>query len=328
MATATPAYAPAAERVALTGLSHMWQTWNNCGPATLAMDLSYYGSRLDQADVAAELRPDKDDKNVNPDEMADFARSQGYHALVRANGDTDRLRLLLSNGVPVLIETWLEPKPNDGMGHYRLLTGYDDAQREWIIYDAYVSTGVDPDRPYAGIRSSYEELDRLWAVFNRTYLVVFDDDHAAQVAAILGEDADDRRMWERALARHLDEVETAPDDAFVSFDLGTDLVALGRYDEAAAAYDQARRTGLPWRMLWYQFGPFKAYYETGRYQEVIALVDATLKTVDNVEELYYWRGLALKANGDLAGAREAWQRALALNAHFAGAQQALAELGQ
>jgi hypothetical protein len=33
--------------VQLTGLNHAWQTWNNCGPATLAMNLSYYGSPLD-----------------------------------------------------------------------------------------------------------------------------------------------------------------------------------------------------------------------------------------------------------------------------------------
>ena len=49
-------------------------------------------------------------------------------------------------------------------------------------------------------------------------------------------------------------------------------------EEAAAAFDQARQIGLPWRMLWYQFGPFEAYYETGRYDEVIALADATLQT--------------------------------------------------
>ena len=37
------------------------------------------------------------------------------------------LRSCLRQDVPVLIETWHEPKPNDGMGHYRLLVGYDDA---------------------------------------------------------------------------------------------------------------------------------------------------------------------------------------------------------
>ena len=34
----------------LTGLSHAWQTWNNCGPATLAMNLSYFGAKIGQDD--------------------------------------------------------------------------------------------------------------------------------------------------------------------------------------------------------------------------------------------------------------------------------------
>ena len=80
------------------------------------MQLSYFGSRLTQADVAAVLRPYRDDKNVGPEEMAAFARDQGMHALVRVNGDAERLKGLLAAGLPVLIETWYEPKPNDGMG--------------------------------------------------------------------------------------------------------------------------------------------------------------------------------------------------------------------
>jgi hypothetical protein len=96
------------------------------------MNMSYFGSKLSQADVAAVLRPYRDDKNVSPDEMAAYARARGLQAIVRVNGDADRLKRLLSAGVPVLLETWYEPKPNDGMGHYRLLVGYDDAAREWI----------------------------------------------------------------------------------------------------------------------------------------------------------------------------------------------------
>ncbi len=123
-------------------------------------------------------------------------------------------------------------------------------------------------------------------------------------------------------------VASAPGDAFKWFNLGTDLVGLGRYDEAAAVYDQARRLGLPWRMLWYQFGPFRAYYETARYREVVALADATLKTTNNLEEVWYWRGMGLKGLGDVAGARQSWQRALQLNKNYRDPADALAALGQ
>jgi tetratricopeptide (TPR) repeat protein len=322
----TPAYRAAAPSVQLTGLSHMWQTWNNCGPATLAMNLSYYGSPLSQADIGAALRLYEDDKNVGPEEMAVFARSQGFNALVRVSGDADRLRLMLSNNVPVLIETWHEPEPDDGMGHYRLLVGYEDATKEWIAYDSYDSRGVDPNQPYAGIRVPYDELDRLWSVFNRTYVLIYTDELAPAMKSILGEDMDDATMWQRALEHAWAETQERPDDPFAWFNLGSDLVALGQFEPAAAAYDHARRIGLPWRMLWYQFGPFQAYYETGRYQEVVTLTNATIETTSSVEEIYYWKGMALRAQGDIAGARQAWLRALELNPNYAEAAEVLAGL--
>jgi len=327
-ATPTPVHQLTAPSVELTGLTHAWQTWNNCGPATVAMNLSYFGSPLSQADVGAALRLNKEDKNVSPDELAAFARAQGLHALVRVGGDADLLRRLLSNGVPVLIETWLEPEPGNGMGHYRLLTGYDDTQQEWIAFDSYVSQGVDPDQPYRGIRLPYDEVIRLWAVFNHTYVLVYTDDLAPAVLSILGQDTDEAAMWQRASLGAQKEVQQRPDDPFAWFNLGTDLVALGQFEQAAAAYDRARVIGLPWRMLWYQFGPFQAYYETGRYEEQMALIDATIALTTDVEELYYWKGLALQATGDLAGARQAFQRALTLNPNYADAAAALAAAGE
>ena len=108
------------------------------------------------------------------------------------NGSPETLRQLLSAGVPVLIETWYEPKPNDGMGHYRLLVGYDDAARDWIAYDSYDSHGLVKGQPYAGIRLPYAEVARDWPVFNRTYLLIYDEARAAAVEQIVGGDLDER----------------------------------------------------------------------------------------------------------------------------------------
>ena len=126
-------------------------------------------------------------------------------------------------------------------------------------------------------------------------------------------------MQARVLAQAQAVVQAQPNDPFAWFNLGSDLVALGRFKEAAQAYDRARRIGLPWRMLWYQFGPFRAYYETGRHDEVIALANATIATAKQAEEAYYWRGLAEKAKGDANAARASWQKALELNPHYADA---------
>lgn len=323
--TPAPAHQPAQSAVTLTGISHEWQTWNNCGPATLAMNLSYFGSTLDQAAIGAVLRRHPDDKNVSPEELAAFAAGQGYHAEMRVNGSTDLMRLLLSNGIPVLIETWLEEEPNDGMGHYRLLVGYDDAGQYWIGYDAYVDTGLFSSiGPYRGIRMDYAETDMLWKVFNRTYLLIYTAAQAPLVASIYGESLNQSVMWQQATQEAQALVQQNPNDAFAWFNLGTDLTALGDYSGAAQAYDQARRLGLPWRMLWYQYGPFQAYAAVGRAQDVLTLADATLSTTQSIEELHYWRGQALAALGNPVEAQRAWQQALSLNPDYRPASAALA----
>ena len=318
---------PIAPSVALGGITHMWQRWSNCGPATLAMQLSYFGIARTQFDVANVVKPDPEDKNVTPEELAAYARSQGLRAIVRVNGDGDRLRLLLSNGVPVLIETWYERGPEDSMGHYRLLSGYDEARQEWIAFDSFVMEGVSDKVPYQGIRLPYDRMERLWRVFNHIYVLVYPVDWEPLVMAILGDDVDDAQMWQRALQQAQPAIETDPQDAYAWFNLGSDLVALGRFVEAAAAYDQARAIGLPWRMAWYQFGPYRAYFETGRYADLIALSDQTIAAAGNIEEAFYWKGMGLAAQGDRAGARQAWQRAVQLNPNFQLAAAALASLG-
>ncbi len=323
--TATPAIAltPVQPAVALSGLRHNWQTWNNCGPATLAMHLSFFGSDLDQEAIRRVLRPNRNDKNTSPQELAAFARTQGLEALVRVHGHPTLLRRFLSNGLPVLVETWIEPKPDDGLGHYRVLTGYDDARRVWIAYDSFISKGVRADEPYHGILIPYDELAQGWKVFNNAYLILYPPAQEPLVRAILGEDWNERAMWERALADARAQVKATPEDAFAWFNLGTDLTALGRYAEAASAYDRARQLGLPWRMLWYQFGPFEAYVAVGRYEEVLALVDATLATTQDVEELYYWRARALMGLGRDQEAKAALERAMDLNPNFAPARDLL-----
>ena len=319
----TPQVAPGAG-VVLTGLAHYWQTWNNCGPATVSMNLSYYGSQVKQAEAAKFLKPDSDDKNVSPHELAAFARSQGFHAINRIDGDTEQLRQFINAGIPVLIETWLDH--DGGMGHYRLVTGYDDSTQEWIVYDSYISEGIDPKGPYPGIRMSYADLDRLWRVFNNTYVMVYDDARAATAEAIVGDEMDDQTMWERALTRAQTDAQANPQDAFAWFNLGSSLEALGRPADAAVAFDQARVIGLPWRMLWYQFAPFRAYYDAGRYDELVAVADATIATAGNIEETFYWKGKGLQALGDIDGARDNFRRAIELNSNYADAATALAEL--
>lgn len=281
------------------------------------MGLSHFGYKGTQADTAAVLKPDPEDKNVGPEEMAAYARSQGLEAVVRVNGDLGRLKQLLSNGLPVIVEMWHTPRPNDGMGHYRLLIGYDDPAGHFITHDSL--NGPNVQVPYG-------PFDADWRVFNRTYVVIHPSDQAEVVAAIVGADMDNTAMYDRALEVAQAEAMADPADAFAWFNAGSSLTALGRYAEAAEAFDRARTLGLPWRILWYQFGPFEAYYAVGRLNEVLALTEANLKRAGNLEESHYYRGLALDALGQAKAARKAYQMALKYNPNFTRATEVLARI--
>jgi tetratricopeptide (TPR) repeat protein len=122
---------------------------------------------------------------------------------------------------------------------------------------------------------------------------------------------------------------------FAWFNQGANLVYLQNYAEAAQAYDTAFNlyAGLsekerPWRLLWYQDGPYNAYYHTGRYQDVINLAHTTLMSVDKpvLEETYYWRGMAKEALGDRDGAIQDLQRAYTLNPNSTPAGEELQRL--
>jgi tetratricopeptide (TPR) repeat protein len=303
---------PAAE---LVGVRHEFQGWNNCGPATLAMNLSYFGRAETQNETAPFLKPNKDDKNVSPGDMAAYAQSIGYGAQVVVGADLEFLRTLVANNFPVIVESWYIPDPNDEMGHYYLLTGYNGDTL--TLQDSY--KGPNIQKPAA-------DFDALWKVFNRTAVVIWPPEKADLATSILGERADPQRMVQNALATAQAEVSANPQDKFAWFNLGSSLVASGDAAGAVQAFDTARSLGLPWRMLWYQFGPYEAYFANGQYEEVVGLTTATLQGADNLEESYYWRGRAQAELGQTEAARADFQKAVSLNSSFAPAHHALAEL--
>ena len=110
--------------------------------------------------------------------------------------------------------------------------------------------------------------------------------------------------------------------------MGSSLARLGRYEEAAVAYDQATRVGLHYRMTWYQFGIFEAYFNTGRYDDVLSYVDSNLTSGgEYVEETHYWQGRVYAEQGRNDLARAAFTKALQHNPRFQAATDALAQLG-
>ncbi len=346
--TPSPTPLPYPPSARLRGITHHFQEWNNCGPATLSMSLSYFGVYHNQATTSAVLKPNPEDRNVSPHEMAAYVNNEtDLAALFRANGDLDILRGLLSNGVPVIIETGIDPPGTfswmEWYGHYLLVVAYDDESETIWVFDSWL--GTTNELPEAtttedggqyiefgvqdgdGRTMDYATFDQYWRQFNRNYVALFNPAEQAEIVTqIVGAQVDDETMWAQAFERTAVELEQEPDNAFLWFNLGTIYTAQEEYALAAVAFDQARAVGLPWRMLWYQFGPYEAYYQVGRYQDVLDLTNLTLDRRPYFEESFYYRGLAHQALGDGRAAEADFARAVNFNPNFAPAVDALAKI--
>ncbi len=326
-----PSVTPSATRppvpvsVTLSPFRHEFQGWNNCGPATLSMLLNFWGWDGNQTKVAKALKPNKEDKNVMPYELERYVlENSPYGVYNRMAGTLDDLRRMIAAGFPVMIEKgMIVPGRADlgWMGHYTLVMGYDDAVRAFLTQDSYHGPDYTVD---------YDSLLYDWRAFNYIYLVVYPRARESELAGILGSNADAELNSQAALdtARRESQTLTGEPLAYAYFNLGTAHVARKEYVDAAFAYDMARYSGLPYRFLWYQTGPYFAYYYSGRYQDVIDLANATLYVQENLEESWYWRGLARYQQGDRQGAIDDWREALVRHPGFAPALDQLAQLGE
>lgn len=333
VAVATASPTPISPERLLTGIVHEYQQFNNCGPANLAMALSFWGWTGNQNDTRAYLRPNRqvDDKNVMPEEMAAFvAQYTSLQAVVRVGGDLDLLKRFLAAGFPVLIEKGHHPPDDWWMGHYVLVNGYDDQKQQFTIQDSLIA----PDLPLA-----YDDLaEREWRDFNYVYLVIYAQDQADLVENLLGAHRDPVYNYQAAEQKALDEIPLLRDrDLFFAwFNLGSNRVGLADYAGAAEAYDQAfqiyqalSEAQRPYRLMWYQSGPYTAYYQVGRYQDVINLANTTFTWAGQpvLEESYYWRGLAYARMGEMTQAIKDLTKAAELNPNYELPRLELQRLG-
>jgi tetratricopeptide (TPR) repeat protein len=139
-------------------------------------------------------------------------------------------------------------------------------------------------------------------------------------------------MWEHTAELARAEIAEDPDDVFTHFNLGVSLTWLGQetgdqtyYQEATEAFDEARSIGLPPRTLFYEHRPLMAYWKAGRLDDVLELTDSLLDTSGGrwVEEIHWYRGHVLAAQGNLTAARSSYLEALEVNPNFYPAQQSL-----
>lgn len=346
-----PTPTPLPSTALLKGMLCERQLMNNCGPATLSVYLSYYDWGKNQLTTGAVLKPNAKDVNVMPYELADFVNEHTeQRALWRYGGDLEMIKALVSAGYPVMIEKGFEPYSlrSDGwMGHFNLVVGYDDEEQLLTAHDTYLMSyapwgGQIPQElwdTFIGFDFSYREIEQVWRAFNYVFVVVYPPEKENEVLELIGPLATDEGACQIAYDRAMQETTSMTDvreQFFAWFNAGTSLVCLQDYENAAKAYDTAfgiypeiKQDSRPYRILWYETGPYPAYYYTERYQDVINLANKTLGAMAEpvLEESYYWRAISQYALGNTTQALADLRTSLEYHPGFALSTAKLKELG-
>jgi len=331
---------PLPASVNIKGIRYMDQHFgfNECAPTNLAMALSFWGWPGKAQDTSQYLKPYPQDKNVMPYEMVSYVQDKtDLAALVRWGGTAQLVKSLLAAGYPVVVEQGVTlPDMSTGkpswMGHYLVVSGYDDAKKIFIVQDSYLPGGNN-------YHLSYDQMIGDWRSFDYVFLIVYPKDKQNDLFAALGNYADEASSDRIAGAIASNEISTfsGVNLFYAWYNRGTNLVQLQDYKGAAAAYDEAftvyatlpQDNTRPYRMTWYQTGPYYAYYFTGRYQDVLNLANTTIKTTTQpyLEESYYWRAKAEVALGDHQAAAGDLQTSLKYHPGFSPSLDLMNQLG-
>ncbi len=348
--TLTPTALPAT--VNLPGVVYVDQRnrWNYCAPANLTMALNFWGWKGNRDDVAKVVKPGENDpsksfidrgftdKNVMPYELVDFVNEHtDFRALYRYGGDLQLIKTLLAAGFPLVAEKGYYEADYKGkvawLGHYQFVTGYDDSAQELIVQDTW------NDGP--NFHVAYDKFDEGWRSFDFVFYVVYPAAREDQLMSLLGPYTDAARAAQTALDRANQDIKTLSgiDLFFAWFAKGTSHVALQQYVDAATAYDQAfsiyatlgaNDNERPYRMMWYQTGPYWAYFYSARYQDVINLANTTFETVAGSppsRKASTGAGLAEYAQGQTSAGIADVQKSVYYNMNFKAGIAKLQEWG-
>ena len=317
-ASPSPILTPIPSQKILLTDYHIFQTFNNCGPAALSMALRFYGINVSQAELGNALRPyqvpegDNDDKSVTLEELAEKSKGYGFIPYHRPMGNPEIVKQFIVNDMPVIARTLT--KPSEDIGHYRVVKGYDETAGTFIQDDSLQNKNLE---------YTYGDFNEIWKKFNYEYLVLVPSDKKETADAILGENAKAKTAWQNAVENSEFELSSNPNDIYARFNLSVALYNIGDYKRSAYEFEQVENL-LPFRTLWYQIEPILAYYELGNYDRVFEITDRVLNNYNRAfSELYILRGEIYKEQGNITAARNEFEKAVFYNSSLKEAKDLL-----
>jgi hypothetical protein len=296
---------------------HIFQTFNNCGPASLSMALSYYGIEVSQEVLGSQLRPyqiangNNDDKSVTLEELSGKSAEFGLVPFHRPGGTVELIKNFIASGIPVITRTLT--KTDEDIGHFRVVKGYDDATAEFIQDDSLQGHNL---------RFSYQTFIDLWKPYNFEFLILVTHKNEGLARQILRDLVDNDKSWRNALYLAQTQLDKNPNDVYAQLNLSIAYYKINEFEKSVEAFEKVE-SELPFRTLWYQIEPILAYYKKGDYQKVFEATDIILSNGNRAySEAYMIRGAIYEESGNLVKAREEYQKAILYNKNLLQAQEA------
>jgi predicted double-glycine peptidase len=224
-------------------LPQIWQTYNNCGPASVAEVLAYWGIARTQDQVQRVLRADNNPHGMAPYGVPSYARSLGLRALLGVVGTPRLLKALVTNGFPVIVNQWYSVAEHTR--HYRPIQAYDDRQGVFVSSDPFGGPGH---------AITYADFAATWTVSNNRFIVLFPPAKARLLDAVLASagwnksqayQRDLRRLKARLRSGRVSST-TSGSRAFRYYaylNIAWDEVELGQYTAARQELRQATAHG-------------------------------------------------------------------------------------
>jgi len=314
--TPTPTVEAVPRQYQISGGDHFFQTFNNCGPTSLSMTLSFYDINVSQAELGDFLRPyqitngDNDDKSVTLTELAEKSKEYGFTPYHRPGGNIKLLKKFISNDIPVITRTLT--RVGEDIGHYRVIFGYDDTQ---IIQNDSLQG--------RNLKYLYQDFDQIWRPYGYEYLVLVPAEKLEIAESILGEELDNNIAWQNAVDRLEVESEANPEDSLLAFSLSVAYYNVGEYQKSVETFEAVEEK-LPFRTIWYQIEPLLAYQQLGMYEKLLPRIEKILVNDNRAfSELYQIRGEIYLERGEVGRAKQEFAQAVRYNRNFKPAIDAL-----
>ncbi|MBV9120797.1 MAG: C39 family peptidase [Chloroflexi bacterium] len=230
---------PAAKRIG--PLPFISQTLNNCGPASVAEDLSFWGIQRSQAQVAQVLRPDLPDYGMSLYGVPFYVESVGMRAYGMVGGTQQLIKAFIASGIPVIVADLVSS--DERIRHFRPIDGYDDNGKFFIGSDPYLG---------ANHKIGYTEFDELWKISNNRFSLIYPPDRQGLVDTILRDEWDRNAALQAGLKLTSERAATQPNLPWTWLEMADLQIENGDLKDAGPNIAKGAKLGVPYEAHWLQ----------------------------------------------------------------------------